>query len=32
LIGREIFKADEYMTKPFEIELLQQTVSRLLYG
>jgi DNA-binding response OmpR family regulator len=32
LIGREIFKADEYMTKPFEIDLLQQTVSRLLYG
>jgi DNA-binding response OmpR family regulator len=32
LIGREIFKADEYMTKPFEIDLLQQTVSRLLNG
>ncbi len=32
LIGREIFKADDYMTKPFEIDLLQQTVSRLLNG
>jgi DNA-binding response OmpR family regulator len=30
LIGREIFRADDYMTKPFEIGLLQQTVSRLL--
>ena len=32
LIGREIFKADEYMTKPFEIDLLQQTISRMLNG
>jgi DNA-binding response OmpR family regulator len=32
LIGREIFKADEYMTKPFDIDLLLQTVSRLLNG
>ena len=32
LIGREIFKADEYMTKPFDIGLLQQTVSRMLHG
>ena len=30
LIGREIFRADDYMTKPFEIGILQQTVSRLL--
>jgi DNA-binding response OmpR family regulator len=32
LIGREIFRADDYMTKPFEIGQLQQTVSRLLNG
>lgn len=32
LIGREIFKADGYMTKPFEIDLLQQTISRMLNG
>jgi DNA-binding response OmpR family regulator len=32
LIGRQIFKADEYITKPFDIGLLQQTVSRLLHA
>jgi DNA-binding response OmpR family regulator len=32
LIGREIFRADEYMIKPFDIDKLTQTVSRLLHG
>ena len=32
LIGREIFKADEYMTKPFDIDHLKNTIGRLLHG
>ena len=30
LIGKEILKADEYVTKPFDINNLLQTIERLL--
>jgi two-component system, OmpR family, alkaline phosphatase synthesis response regulator PhoP len=31
LIGREIFRANDYMTKPFDIDQLTETVARLLH-
>jgi len=30
MIGLDIFKADEYITKPFEVDYLLKTIERLL--
>ena len=32
LIGREIFRADAYMTKPFDIDAVLTSIEKLLHG
>jgi DNA-binding response OmpR family regulator len=32
LIGRHIFNADEYLTKPFDIDEVKNVIQRLIYG